>query len=138
MAEEFVKIEELNPKSKRVNTIFKVVHMDEIKNVRSKKDRTPHSVTEAVVGDDTGVVLITLWDETVEQLTIGKTYKLVNGYVSMFRGTIRLNIGKYGEIEEVEDPGFKVNEDNNMSEHVHDEFRRDRRYEGFGTGSFWP
>lgn len=138
MAEQFIKIGELGPKSKRVNTILKVVSVDEIKNVRSKKDRTPHAVTEATVGDDTGTVLLTLWDESVEQVKAGKTYQLINGYVTMFKGTIRLNIGKYGELTEVEDPGFEVKNDNNVSEKVFDEYRRDRQYNGFGSGSFWP
>jgi len=135
---DFAKIKDLTAKSKRVNVVFKVVSVDEVKNVRSKKDRVAHAVTEAVVGDDTGTVLLTLWDEKVEQVQAGKTYKLVNGYVTLFKGTIRLNIGKYGELSEAEDLGAEVNQENNMSEHVYDEYKRDRQYEGFGSGSFWP
>jgi len=136
--EEFIKIKELSPKSKRVNTVFKVVRMEAAKNVRSKKDRVPHAVTEALVGDDTGTVLLTLWDENLEQVKAGKTYRLVNGYVTLFRGTIRLNIGKYGEVNEVSDLGGEVNLGNDMSKKVYDEFNRSRGYEGFGSGSFWP
>jgi replication factor A1 len=135
---EFMKIKDLTAKSKRVNITFKVVSVDEIKNVRSKRDRVAHAVTEATVGDETGTVLLTLWDERIEEIHAGKAYNLENGYVTMFKGTIRLNIGKYGEISEVEDQETKVNTDNNVSEHVYDEYRRDRHYEGFGSGSFWP
>jgi replication factor A1 len=138
MAEEFVRIGELSPKSKRVNTIFKVVNLEDVKNVRSKKDRTPHAVTEAVVGDKTGTVLLTLWDESLEKVAAGKTYQLINGYVTLFRGSIRLNIGKYGEITEATDLG-DVKADNDISKKVYDDdFGRRRPYEGFGSGSFWP
>ncbi len=134
----FIKVGDLTPKSKRVNIVFKVVSMEEVKNVRSKKDRTPHVVTEALVGDDTGTVLLTLWDEVVEQVQAGKVYELTNGYVNMFKGTIRLNIGKYGEIRELEDVEVEVEAENNVSERVYDEHLRSRRYQGFGSGSFWP
>ena len=136
MAEEFIKIKDLTPKAKRVNTVFKVVNVEAAKNVRSKKDRTPHAVTEATVGDDTGTVLMTVWDESLETIKPGKAFSLVNGYITLFRGTMRLNIGKYGELTEVEKPDFEVDLKNNMSSKV---FQEDRRqYEGFGSGSFWP
>ncbi|MFH0862221.1 MAG: single-stranded DNA-binding protein [Candidatus Altiarchaeota archaeon] len=138
MAEEFIRVGELSPKSKRVNTSFKVVSLDSVKNVRSKKDRTQHAVTEAIVGDGTGTVLLTLWDDSLEKVTEGKTYQLINGYVTLFKGSIRLNIGKYGEIQEVADLG-EVKKDNDVSKKVYDdEFGRRRPYEGFGSGSFWP
>ncbi|MBD3388106.1 MAG: single-stranded DNA-binding protein [Candidatus Altiarchaeales archaeon] len=138
MAEEIIKIGELTPKAKRVNVVFKAVSKEDVKKVRSKKDHTPHVVTEATVGDETGTVLLTLWDENVEQLETGKTYKLENGYVTLFKGTIRLNIGKYGELSEAEDLDVEVDMENNMSEKVFEEYQRNRRYEGFGSGSFWP
>jgi replication factor A1 len=138
MKEEFVKVADLTPRSKRVNLVFKVLSVDEVKNVRSKKDRTPHAVAEALVGDDTGTVLLTLWDEKLETVTVGKTYELVGGYVSMFRGTIRLNIGKYGEVNPVDDMVAEVKTDNEVSNRVFDEHSRRRPYNGFGSGSFWP
>ncbi|MFH1403418.1 MAG: hypothetical protein ABIH11_04035 [Candidatus Altiarchaeota archaeon] len=132
-----MKIDELTPRSKRVNLVFKVIEKQEIKNVRSKRDRTPHAVTEALVGDDTGSILITLWDEDVERIDVGKTYHLENGYVSVFKGTIRLNIGRYGEVNEVGEE-IKVNKDNNVSEKVFDEYRRPKEYTGLGSDSYWP
>ena len=83
MRDEFVKVEEIKPKSKGVNLVFKVVNIDEIRNVRSKKDRTPHAVTEALVGDETGVLSLTIWDEMLEKVEIGKYYELTNGYTEL-------------------------------------------------------
>jgi len=139
MAEEFVKIKDFNPKLKRINVIFKVISVDAAKNVRSKKDRIAHRISEALVGDETGVVLMTLWDESVDKIKDGKTLKLMNGYLTLFKGTIRLNIGKYGSIEETEDLGADVEAQNNVSTKLYDDnTRRGREYEGFGSGSFWP
>jgi replication factor A1 len=138
MVDEFIKIKNMTPKLKRVSTIFKVLSIDDVKNVRSKKDRTSHAVTEAIVGDDTGTVLMTLWDESLQQVKAGKTYQLVNGYVSTFKGTIRLNSGKYGELKEINDLQGEIKKDNDMSKRIYDEHTRGRPYEGFGSGSFWP
>jgi replication factor A1 len=138
MAEEFIKVKDLTPKSKRVNVVFKVQGIDNVKNVRSKKDRTSHAVSEAAVGDETGTILLTLWDESLQQIQQGKTYQLVNGYVSMFRGTMRLNIGKYGELKVINDLVSEVKKENDMSKRVYDDQMRGRPYDGFGSGSFWP
>jgi replication factor A1 len=132
-----MKIEELTPRSKRVNLAFKVLEKNDVKNVRSKRDRTPHAVTESLVGDDTGTILLTLWDEDIEKIEVGTTYKLENGYITIFKGTIRLNIGRYGEIEEFSED-IEVNTENNMSEKVYDEYQRPREYTGMGADSYWP
>jgi replication factor A1 len=138
MDEEFVKICDLTPKSRRVNVVFKVVSLEAGKNVRSKKDHRPHTVAEAVVGDDTGTILMTVWDEDLEVVDPKKTLSLENGYVSLFRGRMRLNIGKYGDLKAVEDPGFEVNTENDMSETAYEDNRGRRGYAGFGNDSFWP
>ena len=139
MADEFVKVAGLNPNLRRVNMVFKVVSVDPAKNVRSRKDRVAHRVTEALVGDDTGTALMTLWDESVDKVTAGRTLKVLNGYVSLFKGTLRVNIGKYGELEPVDGVEIGVKMDNNVSGKVYDEHgKRNKMYEGFGSGSFWP
>ncbi len=137
MAEEFIKIEEISPKTKNVNIKFKVVSIEPMRNVRSKRDRTPHAVTEAVIGDDSGTVLLTLWDEYLEKIEIGGKYSLENGYVSLFKGKIRLNIGKYGVLEGFEDE-IEVNIENDISEKIYEDGRRSRPHEWYSSGSFWP
>jgi len=137
MAEFMVKCKDLTPRSRKVGIVVHVVSKEEPKGVRSKRDRVAHQMSEAIVGDDTGVVLMTLWDENVEKISSGKTYLLTNGYITLFRGTMRLNIGKYGEIKEVE-KAFEVDAKNNLSEKLHAEPRRASDYDRFSSGSFWP
>ncbi len=132
-----LKIDELTPRSKRVDILFKVVEKQDIKNVRSKKDRTPHAVTELMIGDDTGIILMTLWDEDIEKVEIGSSYRLENGYITVFKGTIRLNKGRYGEIIKIEED-INVNKENNVSEKIYDEYQRPKEYTGLGADSYWP
>ncbi|HHQ45520.1 MAG TPA: single-stranded DNA-binding protein [Candidatus Altiarchaeales archaeon] len=135
-----MKCSELRPKMKNIKITFKVVSTDEAHEVKGKSDNTKHHVMDAVVGDETGMITLTLWDDDIEKISLGKTYELTNGYAGVFKGQMRLNIGKYGSLTEVEDPEFKVDESKNFSEEVHEKY--DRRNQGrrqlYGSGSFWP
>lgn len=115
MEEELVKVGELNPRSRRVNMLVKVVEKSEPREVISRRDGTTHKVAEALVGDETGVILLTLWDKHVEQVNVGNSLKISNAYVSLFKGSMRLNIGRYGSFEVVEEEVPEVNMENNMS-----------------------
>lgn len=121
-----MKIEELGPRNREIEVTFKVVSIGEEREVVSRRDGSSHKFVEAIVGDETATVIMTLWDNDVGTLEEGKAYKLENGYTSLFRGALRLNSGKYGKIEQV-DEDIEVNSDNNISEKI---FKREfkRRY----------
>ncbi|MHA3964825.1 MAG: single stranded DNA-binding domain-containing protein, partial [Candidatus Thorarchaeota archaeon SMTZ1-45] len=93
-----------------------------------------HRVADATVGDQTGVVQVPLWDSSIDDMKAGSTYTLKNGYTGLFRGNLRLNIGKYGEVTEAEEAIEEVNEEVDMSAEEHEDFRRRRSYGGGGGG----
>ncbi|MFH1752380.1 MAG: hypothetical protein ABH821_05595 [archaeon] len=109
-------ISDLKPFQKKVEATVKVVSKNEIREATSRLDNTSHKVTEAVVGDSTGIVLLTLWDELIEKVQEGKSYKVSNAYTSLFKNSLRLNIGRYGTIEEASEDVGEVNSNNNVSE----------------------
>jgi len=125
-----MQISELKPFQKRVDLSFKVVEVREAKEVQSKLDNTTHKVAEAVVADSSGSILLTLWDDAITKVAQGKSYKLGNGFTSLFQNTLRLNIGRQGTIEETEDIG-EVNKENDVSSK---EFERGPRRFGGGGG----
>ena len=110
-----MKVESLRPYQKKVNLTIKVLSKNEPREVTSKLDDSKHSVTEALVGDDTGTVLLTLWDDDIARVEAGKTYDVVNGFTSLFKNSLRLNIGRYGELKEGSAEITQVNEENNLS-----------------------
>ena len=131
-----VKIGELNPSSRAVNVLAKVVSKSEVRDIAAGRDGQPHRVSDALIGDATGCVYLTLWDDNIEKVHDGETISVKNGYVNLFRGNIRLNIGRYGTLEVVEQPlAGEVNTENNVSNQVFDEPRRPfRERGGFGGG----
>jgi replication factor A1 len=83
---------------KRVNVKAKVVEKSEPREVLARfKDET-HKVATAIIADETGTIKLTLWNEQINQVNINDTVKVENGYVTMFRGEIQLNVGKYGTL----------------------------------------
>jgi replication factor A1 len=63
-----IKIEELETGSRNVDTMVKVIHISTPKRVTSRRDLSSHRVAEALVGDDTGSVYMTLWDDDITKI----------------------------------------------------------------------
>lgn len=120
MAEEKKKIADLNPGSRNVDVTAKVVSVSPSREVLGR-DGSPHTVAEALIGDETGSILLTLWDDAIDKVKPGQTILIRNGFVSLFKGSMRLNIGRYGTLEESEVAISEVNSDNNISNRRYDQ-----------------
>jgi len=132
---ERMKIGDLERYSKEIDTIVKVVSKTEPRSVSSRRDMSSHQVCEALVGDETGSIYLTLWDDAIDGVEAGQVLSLKNAYIKLFRGSMRLNIGRLGSYELVESAPFEeVNLDNNLSDKQFEQsYRstfggRDRRY----------
>ena len=129
-----VKINELTPNSKSVNVTAKVVSKSEVRNTTSGRDYTSHRVVDALVGDETGCLYLTLWDDNIEKINEGDTVNIKNGYINLFRGNMRLNIGRYGSFEIDEESSIdEVNTENNLSDKQYEQPRRFRRSSSYGS-----
>lgn len=123
---EFLVVKDLKPYSRNVNIKVKVASKNEVREVVSRRTGGLLHVTEALVGDETGSVLLTLWNDEIEKVDVGGVYEINSGYCKTFRGSLRLNVGRRGKIKTVEDAEFgEVNTDNNLSDRVYE-----RRFSG--------
>jgi len=134
---ELTKVGDLTRFSKNVDAVVKVVSVTEPREVSSRRDWSTHRVAEALVGDETGSIYLTLWDEDISAVDEGQVLSLRNAYVRLFQGSMRLNIGRLGSYEQVEEAPFEdVNLDNNLSskqfEQSYDRQFGGRRYGGRG------
>jgi replication factor A1 len=116
---EHVKVGTLKSNLTKLNIMVKVLNIGQPRVIFSRRDRSEHRVTEALVGDETGCVLLTLWDNQIDALNVGEVYEIKNGYTNLFRGSLRLNLGKYGTAEKVEMDIDDVNSKNNLSAERH-------------------
>ncbi len=115
MSDYMTKIRDLTTYSRRVNLVAKILETGDVREVSSSSDGQLHRVAEALVGDETGTVLLTLWDENIDRFGVGDVVEVENGYTGTFRGSLRLNVGKYGNIEKKNVTMEEVNTENNLS-----------------------
>lgn len=89
-----MKISDLKPNMDSVDIEVEIVEKGEerefIKFGRIGK------TANALARDDTGEVVLTLWNEEVDLFPIGTKVKIVNGRVSEFQDKLCLNSGRYG------------------------------------------
>jgi replication factor A1 len=124
------KVRDLTPNSKQVNVLAKVQSVGEPKEVMGKFG-DPRKVCEAVVGDDTAVITLSLWNEQIGTIAKDEVILVDNGYVSLVRGHMRLNVGRYGNLSKSTEAIAEVNGSLDMSQQ---EFESERR--SFGGGGF--
>ena len=110
------KVAELGPDARNVDITVKVVSLSESREVTDRFSGKTNRVAEALVGDETGTVLMTFWNENIDLASPGATLQVKNGYVSFFKGSMRLNVGRYGSIVKSETDLGEVSQTNNMSE----------------------
>jgi len=91
-------IGELRDGAKRVDIEARVVEKGNTREVQSRYKDETYKVASAVVGDDSGNIKLTLWNEQINQVQVGDKIRIENGYVTSFKGEIQLNVGKYGKL----------------------------------------
>ena len=131
---DMVKIGNLTQYSRKVYTVAKVISKTEEREVTSRSDMSTHRVAEALVADETGSVYLTLWDDVLDQVEDDQILNIKDAYVNLFRGSMRLNLGRYGSYDLLDEAPFEdVDLDNNLSSKVFE--RQPRGYDrGRGRG----
>ncbi len=70
-----------------------------------RDDGSEGKVSNVTLGDSTGRIRVTLWDEQADratELTAGTTIEVIDGYVRERDGSLELHVGNRGALEEVE------------------------------------
>ena len=120
------KIGSLERYSRNIETTVKVVSKNEPRRVSSRRDLSTHTVCDALVGDETGCIYLTLWDDDVGKVSEGEILGIKNAYINIFRGSMRLSLGRQGTYDSLEDAPFEeIDLENNLSDKV---YGRDRGY----------
>ena len=93
-----MEIKDLRNGMKSVSVEGKVTEKSDTREVQSRFGDKTYNVATAIIGDKTGTIKLTLWNEQIDQVNVNDTVKVENGYVTSFRGEIQLNVGRYGKL----------------------------------------
>src|SRR3989344_5915650 len=104
-----VKISSLNPGLRNVETLGKIMQKYEVREFQSA--RGPGKVGSFLVGDETGVIRVVLWNEQAGKLATlneGDVVKLTSGYIRDNNGRRELHLNDRSVLT-VNPPGETVN-----------------------------
>ncbi|RKD93351.1 replication factor A1 [Halopiger aswanensis] len=98
-------VEDLSLGLSNVNLVGVVLDTDSVRTF-DRDDGSEGKVSNLAVGDETGRVRVTLWDEQADlatELEPGTTVEVVDGYVKERDGNLELHVGNRGTVEEVDE-----------------------------------
>jgi replication factor A1 len=100
---EQLKIEDLRSGMRKVNVTAEVLATAEPSKVHTQF-RDNATVSNATIGDETGQILLCLWDQQINTIHLGDYIEVKNAHVAMFKGERQLRLGKNGTITILEKP----------------------------------
>ncbi len=97
------KIENLRVGMKKVNLTAEVLETAEPAKVHTQF-RDNAIVSNALIGDETGKILLCLWDQQINSVSAGDRIEVKNAHVAMFKGEKQLRLGKNGTVTVTQSP----------------------------------
>ena len=98
-----LKIEDLRVGMKKINVSAEVREVSEPSKVHTQF-RDNAVVSNAVIADESGKILLCLWDQQVNTVHVGDCIEVKNAHVAMFKGEKQLRLGKNGTVTILEKP----------------------------------
>ncbi len=130
------KISELRPFINKFRVSFKVIEKEEEREVKNRNNPDEsHRIANITVADDSASIVLTAWDDDIDQLTEEKFYSLENGFCNLFNDSMRLVRGKFGEFSEIESE-FEPNLAVNRSEEKHQSRKPRNNYNSRGNSGY--
>lgn len=96
-------IEDLRVGMKKINVNATVKEVAEPSKVHTQF-RDNAVVSNAVIEDDTGKILLCLWDQQVNTVHVGDAIEVKGAHVASFKGERQLRLGKNGSVTILEKP----------------------------------
>ncbi|TFG12319.1 hypothetical protein EU537_09705 [Candidatus Thorarchaeota archaeon] len=94
---------------------FEVLEKGTVRIIESKKWNTRYRLAEILVGDETAIMNIILWNTDIDTIEVGKSYLIQDAYVSVKDECIKLCKSKKGKIRPLSTRIEKINQQLNMS-----------------------
>ncbi len=96
-----LKISDLRVGMKKISITGEVTEVSNPTKVHTQF-RDNAVVSNAVIEDETGTILLCLWDQQVNSVTAGNHVEIKNAHVASFKGEKQLRLGKTGTVNVLE------------------------------------
>jgi len=95
------KVMELKQGESSITVKGRVLEANEPKTIETKKGT--RTISEAVLGDETGRVKVTLWGDKAGTVEEGQAVKISGAWTTGYRGKVQLNVGSSSEVTQIDD-----------------------------------
>ncbi|MFX1565436.1 MAG: hypothetical protein ACFFCH_05545 [Promethearchaeota archaeon] len=109
------KLANLRPYQRGITITFQVIKTEAVRKVQSRNDGSKHQVADMLIGDETGVMLLTLWDDEITQVEPGKVFRIDGGQSGLFQGRLQVSLGRSGKLGPSDQSIAEVNTERNLS-----------------------
>lgn len=92
-----MEIKDLKARMGNVDVEGEIVEKGDVREFN--KNGNSGRVCNAKLKDDSGTIKLTMWNDEIDQIEVGKRIKVTNGYISEFQGEKQLSAGKFGKLE---------------------------------------
>ena len=94
-----MELSELKPKQGQVEIVGEITEIGETREF--SKFGKAGRVATAMIQDSSGKMKLTLWNEQIDQVKVGDSVKISDGYVGEWQGEKQLSTGRNGTLEVV-------------------------------------
>ncbi len=108
-AGEEYKISSLKPGMENVSVKVRVIEATQPRVVQTR--RGPRTISDAVVGDETGRIRLTLWGSRAGELQAGDAVLIEGAWTTSYRGRVVLNAGNKSSIRKIGEDEVPQEED---------------------------
>ncbi|MCS7106885.1 MAG: single-stranded DNA-binding protein [Acidilobaceae archaeon] len=98
---EYTRVADLKGNMDNVNIRVRVIEAGDSKVIETKNG--PRTISEALVGDESGRIKLTLWGKVAGSIRPGDAIEIRGGWTTVFRGQVQLNVGQRGSINRIDD-----------------------------------
>jgi replication factor A1 len=92
-------ISEIQVREGKINVEAEVTDLGEIREF--DKFGKKIKVCNATFKDESGEIILTLWNDEIDKVKVGDKVKITNGYCNEYQGEKQLTAGKFGNLEVV-------------------------------------
>lgn len=92
-----MKISEVKAGTGSISVQGEITAKDEPRDVLTKFGKRMR-VCSATLKDDSGEIVLSLWNDDIDKVNVGDQISIENGWCSEFKNTPQLSSGKFGKI----------------------------------------
>ncbi|MFH1442424.1 MAG: OB-fold nucleic acid binding domain-containing protein [Candidatus Micrarchaeota archaeon] len=95
-----MKISDLKAGTGNVEVAGEITNLDTPREI-NKMGRVLR-VANATLKDESGTIMLVLWNDDIDKVQVGNMVKITNGYVNTWQDKTQLTLGKFGKMQVME------------------------------------